>query len=225
MYGFVPYAQPSLTDSTKSYREVAGDMFEENVEAAQALMAEAGYPNGEGFPTVEIVIQNDTTQSLMAQILGEFWKQNLGVDYTIQPYESSVYWSELDAGNFSIDRNGYTVDYVDPSANLRIFITGANAYENGWDDETYDQMYNDMLLLTDDAEREAAIIELEEYLVDAMPPSRSTPTRTSTSSSEHRGRRLQPDWTLLLRVRLFYGISSPGNPAPFPERGRGAGMF
>ena len=169
VYGFIPYAQPSLTDSTKSYREVAGDMFEENVEAAQALMAEAGYPNGEGFPTVEIVIQNDTTQSLMAQILGEFWKQNLGVDYTIQPYESSVYWSELDAGNFSIDRNGYTVDYVDPSANLRIFITGANAYENGWDDETYDQMYNDMLLLTDDAEREAAIIELEEYLVDAMP--------------------------------------------------------
>ena len=105
----------------------------------------------------------------MAQILGEFWKQNLGVDYTIQPYESSVYWSELDAGNFSIDRNGYTVDYVDPSANLRIFITGANAYENGWDDPTFDQMYDDSLLLTDDAEREAAIIELEEYLVDEMP--------------------------------------------------------
>ena len=184
MYGFIPYAQPSLTDSTKTYREVAGDMFAEDVEAAQALMAEAGYPNGEGFPTVEIVIQNDTTQSLMAQILGEFWKQNLGVEYTIQPYESSVYWSELDAGNFSIDRNGYTVDYVDPSANLRIFITGANAYENGWDDETYDQMYND--IPPADRRRRARSRDHragESTSSTRCPPSRSTPTRTSISSS------------------------------------------
>ena len=169
VFGFVPYAQPSLTDSSKSYREVAGDMFAEDVEAAQALMAEAGYPNGEGFPTVTLVCQNSTEQNLIAQVLGAFWQQNLGINYVIQPYESSVYWSELDNGNFSVDQNGYTVDYVDPSANLRIFITGSNAYENGWDDATYDQMYNDSLLLTDDAEREAAIIELEQYLVDQMP--------------------------------------------------------
>lgn len=169
VYGFVPYAQPSLTDSSKSYRDIAGDMFTEDVEAAKALMAEAGYPNGEGFPTVEIVTQNDTQQKLQAQILGEFWKSNLGVNYTITTYESSVYWGELDAGNFSVDRNGYNCDYTDPSANLKIFTTGSNAYENGWDDPTYDQMHQDSLALTDPAEREAALIELEKYLVDQMP--------------------------------------------------------
>ena len=169
VYGFVPYAQPSLTDPSKSYREVAGDMFKMDVEAAQALMAEAGYPNGEGFPVVEIVTKNDTQQKLLAQILGEFWKQNLGVEYSITTYESSVYWDELDAGHFSIDRSGYTCDYVDPSANLKIWITGSNAYENGWDDPVYDEMYNATLEMTDPAEREAALIELEKYLVDAMP--------------------------------------------------------
>ena len=132
-------------------------------------MAEAGYPNGKGFPVVEIVTKNDTSQKLMAQILGEFWKQNLGVDYSITTYESSVYWGELDAGHFSVDRNGYTCDYADPSANLKIWITGSNAYENGWDDPVYDEMYRTSLTLLDPAEREAALVEMETYLVDQMP--------------------------------------------------------
>lgn len=169
VYGFIPYAQPSLTDSEKCYRDIAGDMFTEDVEAAKALMAEAGYPNGEGFPTVEIVTKNDTQQKLMAQILGEFWKANLGVNYSITTYESSVYWGELSAGHFSVDRNGYTCDYDDPSANLKIWVSGSNASENGWDDLVYDKMYEDTLSITDPAEREAALIELEKYLVDEMP--------------------------------------------------------
>lgn len=169
VYGFVPYAQPSLTDSAKSYRDIAGDMFTEDVEAAKALMAEAGYPDGEGFPTITIKVQNSTQQGILAQVLGDMWKNNLGVNYEIQSRESSVYWDELDAGDFSVDRNGYTCDYADPSANLKIWITGSNAYENGWDDPVYDEMFNKTLAMTDPAEREAALIEAEAYLVDQMP--------------------------------------------------------
>ena len=167
--GFVPYAQMSLTQPDKTYREVAGDMFKEDVAAAQQLMADAGYPNGEGFPKIQLVCKNDTQQKLMMQILGEFWKTNLGVDYEVQTLESSVYWDELADGHFSIDRNGFTCDYMDPSAHLKIFIDGSNASENQWDDAVYSQMYRDSLQLTDPAEREAAIIELEKYLTDEMP--------------------------------------------------------
>ncbi len=169
VYGFVPYAQPSLTDSTKSYRDIAGDMFSEDVEAAKALLADAGYPNGEGFPKIVIKVQNTQQQSILAQVLGDMWKTNLGIDYDIQSRESSVYWDELDAGDFSVDRNGYTCDYSDPSANLKIWISGSNAYENGWDDPVYDEMFNATLAMTDNAEREAALIECEKYLVDQMP--------------------------------------------------------
>ena len=169
VFGFVPYAQPSLTDPSKSYRDIAGDMFAEDVEAAKALMAEAGYPNGEGFPTIVIKVQNNTQQGILAQVLGDMWKTNLGVNYEIQSRESSVYWDELDAGDFSVDRNGYTCDYADPSANLKIWISGSNAYENGWDDPVYDEMFNKTLAMTDPAEREAALIEAEKYLVDQMP--------------------------------------------------------
>lgn len=169
VFGFVPYAQPSLTDPSKSYREVAGDMFTEDVTMAQQLMADAGYPGGAGFPTVRIVTKNDEQQLLMAQILGQFWKDNLGVDYEIDPRESSSYWGDLANGDFSVDRNGYTVDYADASANLKIWVTGSNASENQWDDPVYDELFTKTLSMTDAAEREAALIEAERYLADEMP--------------------------------------------------------
>ena len=169
VYGFVPYGQPSLTQPGKSYRDVAGNMFEENVEKAQALLAEAGYPKGEGMPTVLLVCKNDEQQKLMMQVLGEMWKANLGVNYEIQTLESSSYWGDLDKGHFTTDRNGYTVDFTDPSANLKIWITGSNASENAWDDADYDALFNASLTMTDPAEREAALIAAERDLVDKMP--------------------------------------------------------
>lgn len=168
VFGYIPSSQPSLT-ADGNYRSVAGDMFAENIELAQQLMAEAGYPNGEGFPTVSIVCQNTDEQKLMAQVYGEMWKMNLGIEYTITTYESSTYWGELDNGNFSVARNGFTCDYIDPSANLRVWVTGSNCYENGWDDPVYDQMFADASTILDPAEREAALIACETYLCDQMP--------------------------------------------------------
>jgi oligopeptide transport system substrate-binding protein len=144
-------------------------MFTEDVAAAQALMAEAGYEGGAGFPVVNIVCQNSDQQKLMAQILGEMWKTNLGVQYTITTYESSTYWDELANGNFSVGRNGYTCDYLDPSANLKIWVSGSNCSENGWDDTVYDDMVAAASLILDPAAREQALIEAEAYLCAQMP--------------------------------------------------------
>lgn len=174
LYGFVPYSQPSLTDPTKSYRDVAGDLFVEDVEEAQRLMAEAGYPNGEGFPEVELVVRATDEQKNFAQALQSLWQENLGVTVTIRTVEaSSTYWDELADGKFSIDRSGYTQNYIDPSANLVIWKSGGNAFENQWPDDEgrteYNEMFDAAQAMTDPAEREQALIAAEKYLVEMMP--------------------------------------------------------
>ena len=169
VFGWVPARQRSLTDPAKSYREVAGDMFAYDVEAAKALLAEAGYADISTFPEVEIVVQTSQAQKDLAQALQAMWQANLGVKTRITTYESSAYWSELDAGNFNIDRNGWTGDYEDPLANLVIFSTGSNGYENRWDNDDYDALIAQIQQATDPAIREGLMIKAEQLLADEMP--------------------------------------------------------
>ena len=58
-----------------------------NVEAAQKLLAEAGYPNGEGFPAFDLYYWTLERESLIAQAIKAMWQQNLGIDVNLQPLE------------------------------------------------------------------------------------------------------------------------------------------
>jgi len=180
LFGFVPYGQPSLTDPTKDFREVAGDVFTEDIEEAKALLAEAGYPNGEGFPDFALTVQNVQVQMDIAQALQNQWKTNLGIDCHIVTFESKVYWDELENDNFDIGRCGWTGDYLDPLTNLGIYATGSNEYENNWnvpdtqgnvnpENAYYTELINKTRTSTDPAEREALFIEAEKYLAEQMP--------------------------------------------------------
>lgn len=169
VFGWVPSRQRSVTDPSKSYREVAGDMFAYDIEKAKALLVEAGYTDMSAFPEVELVVQANNTQKQLAQAMQTMWQQALGAKIKITTYESKAYWGELDAGNFHIDRNGWTADFEDPLANLMIFETGSNGYENRWDSPEYDNLIARIRAETDPAKREALMIEAEKLLADEMP--------------------------------------------------------
>lgn len=146
--GFIPHGFPDLLDDTKSWRDTHEDVITEDVAAAQALMAEAGYPNGEGFPTIRLVQEPTASLVKVAQAMAQMWKQNLGINVEIVTVESGVYWADdtgtRDSGDFEIAYMGYTGDYLDPSSILYNLDSNGSAKNTRWSNEEYDDLMNQL---------------------------------------------------------------------------------
>ncbi|TVR95046.1 MAG: peptide ABC transporter substrate-binding protein [Trueperaceae bacterium] len=61
-----------------------------DVEAAQALLAEAGYPGGQGFPSFTLYYWSLQRESLLAQAIQAMWAQNLGIQVQLQSLEPAA---------------------------------------------------------------------------------------------------------------------------------------
>lgn len=176
LLGFIPNGYPDLVDGTKSWREAHGNAFEEDVEKAQALLAEAGYPNGEGFPTFRLVQETSSNLSRVAEALQQMWKQNLGIEAEIVIVEGGVYWATdtgtRHSGDFDVCYMGYTGDYLDPYSMLSNFYSrdvNSNFKTTQWSNDEYDDLMELVSSGVTGAEREALFEHAEEILAEEMP--------------------------------------------------------
>lgn len=88
------------------------------VEDAQRLLAEAGYPNGEGFPEFTITTSSARGRKELAELIQQMWKDNLNVTGTVEVLEENAYRAWVTARKeepFDIGINGWYTDYVDPN--------------------------------------------------------------------------------------------------------------
>lgn len=171
-YAFVPFGIPYAEETEDFRTKVGNTLITEDVEAAKQLLADAGYPGGEGLPTLQLIITNTKENKDKAQILQAVWKENLGVNVEIVTFESKVYWDEHGAGNFDIAFDGWTGDYPDPNTNLSIFNKSRMEKECRWRSEEalrYDSLLEEAATLTDNNARMELFVEMEQILMDEMP--------------------------------------------------------
>ncbi|MEK3745510.1 peptide ABC transporter substrate-binding protein [Brevibacillus sp. FSL K6-0770] len=168
-FGMVPYGIPDGVQKDKEYRDVVGNVFSENVDEAKKLLAEAGYPNGQGIPEITMIVMASQSDKDIAQALQSMWKQNLGVDVNIQTFESKVYWDEIENGNFHIASDGWTGDYPDPMTNLDIFEGVNTADDLRWNSAEYDRLLEENRKISDQAKRMENFAKAEKILADEMP--------------------------------------------------------
>ena len=101
----------------------------------EAALAEAGYPDGQGFPVTEILYNTNEGHRKIAVAIQEMWKQNLNVDIQILNQEWKVYLDSESAGEYQISRA--VGDYVDPN-NAGMFICNGGNNRTGWCNQEYD---------------------------------------------------------------------------------------
>jgi len=170
---------PAKTMIPTSLKDAEGNVFQEmtgtygiedtaTVEEAQALLAEAGYPDGEGFPELELLYNTGEGHQKVAVAIQEMWKENLGIDISLRNQEWAVFQDTRTQGNFQIARGGWIGDYIDPLTFLGMFRSGSPMNYGKWENENYNQLLADSMTATGQERFEMLFEADKELMEDAV---------------------------------------------------------
>lgn len=142
---------------------------EHDVDAAQRLLAEAGFPGGKGFPRMEILFNTHDAHRDIAEVIQQQWKQNLGIDVELRNLEWGVYLDSMMRVDFDIARAGWVPDYSDPNTFLDMFVTGGSHNNTNWGLPEYDRLIAAAGAEPDSVKRMKLLQDAERLLMDELP--------------------------------------------------------
>ena len=152
---------------TNSYTATA--QLDYDVERARTLLAEAGYPGGEGLPTIELMYNTSEGHRRIAIALQQMWKANLNVNITLLNQDWKVYLDKRDAQDYQIARAGWIGDYLDPNTFLNMYTSSSGNNDTGWSNQRYDELLAQAAGTIEQESRYALLQEAEAILMTELP--------------------------------------------------------
>ncbi len=156
-----------MTDRStgKYFVDGAAQPFEENVQRAQELLAEAGYPNGEGFPELTYYYPTLEMDSDTAQVIQEQLKENLNITINLEAQELQANYSTRYSGNFDLCRMNWTADFADPYTYLSMLLSNSTYNCSGINDPEYDAIVEQSNSESDPVKRAELLHQAEQLAV------------------------------------------------------------
>jgi len=137
---------------------------------AKKLLAEAGYPEGKGFPRITYLYLPLPVERNIAIELQAMWRDNLGIDIGLTKQEQKVWLASMRELSYDLCRSSWVGDYNDPNTFLECFTTGNGNNRTGWASAKYDQLIADAAREADVQKRFAIFREAEKLLVSEEAP-------------------------------------------------------
>ena len=134
--------------------------------AARRLLAEAGFPEGRGFPRLEI---STWTNTAVAEAVQEMWRRELGLDTTIVRHEARVHAAALRSGDFAVAFVPAIPDFGDASALFAEMVSGAPGNYPGWSNPRFDALVAEAGSIMNPTRRLAPLRKAEQILLAEAP--------------------------------------------------------
>ncbi|MDI3533753.1 MAG: oligopeptide transport system substrate-binding protein [Thermosediminibacterales bacterium] len=167
---FVPYGLKDLKG--EDFRATGADYFKDaDFEKARELLSEAGYPDGKGFPEIQILTNNNGNNKPIAEAVQQMWSKNLNIKVKIKVQEWMVYLESLFTGDYQTSGIMWSPDYLDPMTFLDIFVTGGGNNVTFWGNKDYDNLIETAKKTSDLEKRFELMHDAEEILMEEMPVS------------------------------------------------------
>jgi oligopeptide transport system substrate-binding protein len=110
---------PEVMSGSRKPVVAKSELLEQDTERARGLFAEAGYPNGEGFPTIRLLVNRNEQQRLVALSIAAMWRSTLNVETEIVVRNWDEYEAAIRAGDYDVVRLGIVMQTTDELSNIR----------------------------------------------------------------------------------------------------------
>ncbi len=140
-----------------------------NPEAARKLLAEAGYPNGEGLPDIEFLTTDQDSAKALAEALQAMWLEHLGVTIKIRQLEWTTYLDTMFKQEYDLAAGGWVGDYLDPLTFLDMWIEGGGNNRTGWSNEKFEALLDEVQKTGDKGLRYKKLKEAEDLFLEERP--------------------------------------------------------
>lgn len=149
------------------YKKAKGETYDPD--KARELLAQAGYPEGKGFPHFQIMYNTLEGHKLVAEFIQQEWHKNLGISCDLDNMEWKVMLKKQHARDFKVSRMAWIGDYVDPLTFLDLW-EGANPNNRtGWNHEEYNRLIAASMRETDPEERWRILQRAEQIFCEELP--------------------------------------------------------
>ncbi len=141
----------------------------DRVDTARQLLAEAGYPDGRGFPEFELLHAADEAARPVAEAIAARLKETLGISVRPVPQEFKVFIDSQKNLRYDVCLGNWIGDYPDPTTFLDIFRASSGNNRTGWKDAAYDAKLDLAANELDESQRERLLLAAETYLLESGP--------------------------------------------------------
>ncbi len=146
--------------------------YDYDLEKAKKLLAEAGYPNGEGLPVIKFDVRGSSARNRQESQFIKSELAKLGIEVEVIMNTFPAFLEKARNGKLQFWQGGWAMDYPDAENCLQLLVTrnhppGPNS--SYFSNSKFDEKFEQLKIMSEGPDKWALMEEMEEIVHSEMP--------------------------------------------------------